>query len=428
MNALDKQKKASARPGTKQGKNHSSIHSNHPLIWGLFVITLSWFACDESSQIKDHFRPAADFETQHSVMFCWNRSYQSILLPMIKIITEHDHVTIFYNENRNRKSDIELALLNNRSNIENISLIPFKLEKDNVWIRDFGPILVQDKQEKEVVLGFRYPHLEFTDYDSFSEQFSHHTQIPFYRSEIFSAGGGREINGQGTILLVETYEKMINPTLSKQEIEQAYLTHFHQKKVIWLKKGIPQDDFLGNGPIVDNIYGYGVGGHIDEFCRFIDPNTILLTEVDAHDIARDTFYQIIHDRMEENYRILVNATDQDGRAFTIIRLPQAPVLFADGKLDSLDILYTPVTSYLNFVITNNSVIIPSYYQAGDPDYIREKDEQARKAFQSIFPTREIHSINTFRLNQNGGGLHCITMSKFGGARKTKKKKAKRRLG
>ena len=359
-------------------------------------------------------------------MLSWNKKYQNILLPLTAIIAKDDHVTIFFNENKNRKSDIEIALLNNRVNIENVTLVPFKLEKDNIWIRDYGSTLMRNADGKEAIAGFQYPHLEFKDYANFTEQFSDRMKIPLYKSRMFSTGGGREVNGKGTIILVESYEKEINPGLTKAEIEQEYLTVFNQKKVIWLKRGIPQDDFFGHGPIFENVYGYGVSGHVDEFCRFVDPTTILFTEIDSGDLERDTFYHLIHDRLEENYRILSESTDQDGRPFNILRVPQAPVIFANAQLDSMDIIYTPVTSYLNFVITNRSVIIPAYYEEGAPDYVREKDEQAVAVFKEAFPTREVHTIDATRLNYDGGGLHCVTLPKPGRALRANGKK--RRLG
>lgn len=394
--------------------------------WMMLCILLIGMACNQSPESALGYRPAADFEEQESTMLSWNKKYQNILLPLTAIIAKDDHVMLFFNENKNRKSDIEIALLNNRVNIENVTLIPFKLEKDNIWIRDYGPALMQALDGQEAIAGFQYPHLEFKDYTNFTEQFSDRMKIPLYKSRIFSTGGGREVNGQGTIILVESYEKEINPGLTKAEIEQEYLTVFNQKKVIWLKRGIPQDDFFGHGPIFENVYGYGVSGHVDEFCRFVDPTTILLTAIDSSDLARDTFYQLIHDRLEENYRILSESTDQDGRPFNIIRVPQAPVIFANAQLDSMDIIYTPVTSYLNFVITNRSVIIPAYYEEGAPDYVREKDEQAVAVFKQAFPTREVHAIDATRLNYDGGGLHCVTLPKPGRALRTNGKK--RRLG
>ncbi len=390
----------------------------------VFAILIFLIACIKHPEFSPYLIPSADFEEQESTMICWNKSYQTILFPMIRILSKQDHVTLFYNKKNNSKTDLENSLISEGSNINNITLVSFKFEKDNVWIRDFGPHIGRDTEGNEAILGFQYPHMEYGEYNSFVEQLSPKMKIPFYKSRIFGTGGGREINGKGTIILVEGYEKLINPYFSKAEVEQEYLTHFNQKKVIWLKKGIPQDDLFEDGPIIDNIYGYGVSGHTDEFCRFIDARTILITQVDSNDLARDPIYQVIHDRMEENYQILANATDQDGQPFNIIRFPQAPVIFADGKIGDKDILYTPVTSYLNFVISNKSVIVPCYYEEGNEEFVRERDEQAIAAFRLAFPTREIHVINATKLNYNGGGFHCITLSKPKKLLKLKRKKSK----
>ena len=106
------------------------------LAWSIVAMLLIWITCTPLPESSDHFRPAADFEEQESIMLSWNKKYQNILLPLTAIIAKDDHVMLFFNENKNRKSDIEIALLNTRVNIENVTLIPFKLEKDNIWIRD----------------------------------------------------------------------------------------------------------------------------------------------------------------------------------------------------------------------------------------------------------------------------------------------------
>lgn len=381
--------------------------------WIVICGLLLLMACREIPEFSTSFIPFADFEEQESTLLCWNKKHKNVLIPVITTIARKDHVTLFYNQRNHNPKLIEMELLQARANISNITFEPFELEKDNIWIRDYGPSFLQDEAGNTVVVGFQYPHLAMKDYDNFNHQYSQKIKMPFFKSNIFGAGGGREINGQGTVMLVESYEKEINPGLSKAEIEAEYLTKFNQKKVIWLKRGIPQDDFFGHGPVFENIYGFGVSGHIDEFCRFADENTILLTQVDSSDLSRDSFYYFIRDRLEENYQILSESTDQDGKPFNIIRVPQAPVLFATGQLDSTEIIYTPVTSYLNFIITNKMVIIPSYYQDGDPDYVREKDEEAMEVFRRAFPTREIYAVNPIDLNYNGGGLHCITLPKHG---------------
>lgn len=374
------------------------------------IFSMGWLACEYGPE-TDIFRPPADFEEQESTMVCWNEDNRHVLLSLIAKISEHDHVTLFYNENHYSEAAIRPALVAANVNLQQVEFSPFKLQKDNIWIRDYGPSYVMDEQGNLQVIGFDYPHVEFEDYKNFSAQLSGKMKIPFLKSRLFSVGGGREINGRGTIMLIEGYEKEINPGLGKAEIEQAYREQFSQTNFIWLKRGIPQDDFIGYGPVIDNIYGYGTNWHVDEFCRFADPQTILLAEVDAEDLQRDPFYRVIHDRLEENFEILSKAVDQDGRPFRIIRIPQAPVVFAAGQLDSLDIMYTPVTSYLNFVITNNSIIIPRYHSPGAPDHVLRKDAEAFRRFQQVFPTRKISQVDALELNYKGGGLHCVTLPK-----------------
>jgi agmatine deiminase len=351
-------------------------------------------------------------------MLCWNEKHKQVLVPLISQISKHEEVHLFYNENYHHPGTIIAQLAGSNANLDHIFLIPFQLEKDNIWIRDYGPTFVRDKYDNTQIIGFAYPHQKFTDYQNFAQFFSERMRLPFQRSGLYSVGGGREVNGRGTIILIEGYEKIVNPGMSKAEIEAEYHNQLGQNHVIWLKRGIPQDDFLGFGPVLDNIYGYGTNWHIDEFCRFANAQTILLAEVSPQDIARHPFYQLVHDRLEENYQILRQATDQDGHPFQIIRVPQAPVFFAAGHIDTTSILYTPVTSYLNFALTNKSVIVPTYYDEEAPEYVRLKDQEAIEKFQQIFPTREILTVNALDLNYDGGGLHCVTLP-------TPKKRTKR---
>lgn len=387
--------------------------------WTLFSLLLLWLACTRLPELAADFVPAADFDEQESTFLCWNEKHKPTLLALIGIITKEDHATLFFNENNHKAEKILDELARAQVNLDHLTLVPFRLQKDNIWIRDYGPSFLQNTSGQTAIAGFQYKHLKMEEYTRFTDQFSEKMKIPLYKTRLYSAGGGREINGKGTLLLVESYEKMINPGLTREEIEAEYRHLYRQKKVIWLKKGIPQDDFFGHGPVMDNIYPFGVSGHVDEFCRFADPRTILLAEIDSADLTRHPIYGLIQERMEENFRILSKATDQDGQPFRIIRVPQAAVVFSQAKLKEKDIFYTPVTSYLNFVITNKSVIIPAYYLEGDPEYVREKDQQAMEVFRRAFPSREVRAINALELNYDGGGLHCITLPKPGKAPKPK---------
>ena len=381
----------------------------------LFVLLAYIFffiiACKQSPEEINSATPLGEFDPQESTFICWTPQFQEITLKLIQEIAKVDHVTLFYNQGNYQPENLKKLFAQRGINLSNVSMTPFKLEKDNIWIRDYGPVLVHNEEGQEEMVNFQYHHEENQEYNLFNEQYASKMRIPFMRSKLYSAGGGREINGRGTIILIEGHEKYINPGLSLEEIEIEYKQHLNQKNVIWLKKGIPQDDLFDHGPVIDNIYGNGVHWHLDEFCRFADAQTILLAQVDPADLSLDPFYQVVHDRLEESYQILKNARDQDGKPFKIIRVPQAPIIFDQGNYNGEPIFYTPVTSYLNFVLTNNLVVIPAYYSPGDPDFIRQKDEEAKNAFQEVFKSRKVVMFNATELNYSGGGLHCITMHK-----------------
>ena len=80
---------------------------------------------------------------------------------------------------------------------------------------------------------------------------------------------------KGTIILVEAVTLARNRHLTKQEIERDILHTLGQKKIIWLKEGLAEDPHQVKN-LIGNYYGFGTGGHVDEFCRFTNDSTILL--------------------------------------------------------------------------------------------------------------------------------------------------------
>jgi len=379
---------------------------------------LCLFGCVDPPELTKSFNPVSEFEEQESTYLSWHPLFEDVLLRLTTVLARQDHVTIFYNETFHDPDNIKDKIKKRHINSNNVALLPFKMEDDNIWIRDYAPIFMQDEHLNTMVFSFLYPHVAQAEYNFFAEQFASQNQLPFMRSKIYSSGGGREINGKGTIILIEGYEKTINPNMSKEEIEHEYREKFNQTNFIWLKRGLPMDDHFDNGPVFENIYGNGVNWHIDEFCRFANAETILLAQVDSADLVHGGLYQILWERLEESYEILKSSLDQDGKPFNIVRVPQAPVILKEADYHGTDIFFTPITSYLNFVLSNNTVVIPAYFRIGDPESIKAKDNKAKEVFESVFPNKKVAMINSLDLNYLGGGLHCITATKP----KTKKKK------
>lgn len=252
-------------------------------------------------------------------------------------------------------------------------------------------------------------------------------------------GGGREFNGKGVLMVVESTELQRNPGMEKEEIEAEYKRIFQLQKVIWLKHPTYEDQHMFLGPVPGSdgsLSAYrsaSANGHIDEFCRFVGSNTVLLAEVSEEEANDSLIHSINRTRMQENFQILAAASDQDGKPFDIVRMPMPEPVYltmspedpwyatwtmakqADGsaslhdgspwpRSDRIEIL--PALSYCNFLISNGVVLGQRYWTRGRSERIREKDERAAEVLRGLFPEREVVMIDAMALNVCGGGIHC----------------------
>jgi agmatine deiminase len=256
---------------------------------------------------------------------------------------------------------------------------------------------------------------------------------PEITSSMVNEGGAIETNGKGTILQVESVNMQRNPAISK-ELQEAELKRvLNVKKIIWLKEGAAEDPSGWGTLITENYFGIGVKGHLDEFCRFVNENTILISFPDSLEATHDPVKKITLERMKINYEILKNATDQDGKPFTIVKMPvpdidymtfaldtaskndeikflSKQILFEQKKFSIGDTVhFVPSSSYLNFLITNKTIFEAKYWTEGKPESSKAKDEKAKQVLQQYFPGKRIYQINTAETNHNGGGLHCWSM-------------------
>ncbi|HEY0108322.1 MAG TPA: agmatine deiminase family protein, partial [Fibrella sp.] len=164
------------------------------------------------------------------------------------------------------------------------------------WYRDPGPVFVRNGEGQLAVVDFRYSNYgahpdslsqRARQHDGIDRDVARRLKLPIITSSVFMEGGAIEVNGKGTLLQVESVTLQRNPHLSKEAIEQDLKRVLGVKKVIWLKKGPADDDRLGL--LGDSVlYGVrGTGGHVDEFCRFANANTILLGWIDENEIGQD---------------------------------------------------------------------------------------------------------------------------------------------
>jgi len=261
----------------------------------------------------------------------------------------------------------------------------YQIPHNRGWMRDSGPMFVKNESTNETaVIKFKFnAWAKYADWQldnqvavKFAKQEKRKIfKVEYKGEEVVLEGGAIDLNGAGTILtteecLLDYKVQTRNPHLSREEIEQVFRENLGASNVLWLNKGIVGDD---------------THGHVDDFCRFVNKNTILLAEEKN---SADTNHKIL----EENLERLEGFKLENGAKPEIVRLPMpAPLVFAGVRLPA---------SYANFYIANEAVLVPTFND--------ENDRIALGILAELFPTRRIVGIHAVDLVWGLGTLHCLT--------------------
>lgn len=404
---------------------------------------------------RNDFRYAGEFEKQEAVIICWadvpyaasGYDVHEVFVQVIKNIMEEADVYV----NCGRKGSLARCkdvLKAGGIDIEKIRFTEF--EDELYWARDYGPDILVDGCGKKRLVNFDFNSYGMCDpgdpVAALSKQFAPQMAAELgctdvVESSLVTEGGDKEFNGAGICMAIEQTEvEKRNPFYTREQIEAEYKRLFHLKKVIWIPQASFEDEDIFDGPL-DVIDGEPVyrslsaNGHIDEICRFVGENTILLAEVTEKEAQTLPSARITKERLDKAYEILSKETDGEGRPFCIIRIPvPEPIYFtarpgdyiyeswqrfqrdvpAGGRMEDGsqfpegEIRMQPALSYCNFLIVNGLVLGQKYWEEGMPESIREKDMRAREVLERVFPDRKVVMVHTIALNILGGGIHCIT--------------------
>ncbi len=412
----------------------------------LLICTL--ISCSTESNKSETWtvaRQPAEFEKLDAVWLIWpptehknGESVRDVTLSVIESLITDLNVIITCGDSQ--LCDETREVLNLRFK-ESQNLTIQEIPSVEIWARDMGPTFVETSDGKMAIADFNFNAWGYTDTlnvdtkteEMYDTRVADLLNIPVISTSMISEGGNREVNGKGTLMVTESVEQGRNPHLSKEQMENEYKRLLGVEKVIWLSQGLVEDSHTFLGPLkrADGSDAYTVvttNGHIDEFARFINDSTVLLAQVDSSDFDDPIAYES-HLRMEENYQILLDETDQEGDPFHIIRMPLPKAMFTEmapgdyvyDYIQTLDyqdgttfpkgdtITVIAAASYLNFLITNSVVIGQKYWREGMDEEVRLRDENAKNILESVFPTRKVIMLDALAVNLGGGGIHCFSM-------------------
>ncbi|MGX7013779.1 agmatine deiminase [Vagococcus silagei] len=354
---------------------------------------------NETTPKQDGFWMPGEYSAQKRIWMIWPerpdnwrngaKPVQHAFVNVAKAIQRFTPVTMVVSKKQYQNCRMQLP--------ETIQVV--EMSSNDAWMRDVGPsFLVNQKGEKRAVdwqfnawggllSGLYFP---WDQDDLIAQKICELTETDRYRTDDFVLEGGAfHVDGEGTVLTTEMclLNENRNPHLTKGEIETYLKDFLNVEKVLWLKDGVDPEE---------------TSGHVDDIACFIRPGEVacLYTEDQTH-----PFYQVA----QATYQELSAMVDAKGRHLKVHKIccPKIPVVLPDDiEVDKIEGTMPRIpgdiciASYLNFLITNQGVIVPQYRD--------EHDGLALKQIQALFPKHEVVGVDTLEVVYGGGNIHCIT--------------------
>lgn len=321
---------------------------------------------------------------------------------VIKAIAASEHVYVACDKkNALHWSRAEKML----SGLKNVELV--NLPTDDSWARDIGAtFLVKNTTQGRQVRGVNwrfnawggevdglYPDYEQDDAfaAAFAEKFGY---TLFNAAPFVLEGGSIHCDGEGTAMVTASclLSAGRNPNLTQMQIEDKLKEYLGVEKVLWLPRGIYNDE---------------TNEHVDNVCAFIRPGEVVLAWTDNESDPQYALSKASLDYLEQ-------AVDAKGRKILVHKLPipDVPVCISANEVAGFDFVEGEdmreagerlAASYVNFYFSNDSVVMPAF--GGEN---AASDQRAAKILARLCPKRKIVQIPARAILTGGGNIHCIT--------------------
>jgi agmatine deiminase len=413
------------------------------------------------------------------------------MIEMIRAMSGHVHVNLAV-QDADEEATVRSLLIGRRVPLDHVHF--FQIEHLDIWARDMGPQFTRNRSGKLRINDWNFNYWGNEDPESFNSAFEEkfdRTVAPIIKVPTLDAqagpvtgvrmiheGGSVTHNGRGTMIAVEsvviqrnlgpnrfcggqapvtdyeqpnTYAPNPDWPACKALVENEYRRMLGVKNVIWIPTGVIEDNGTFRGALAPHIHvpklnGFDIphsgvytmfttNGHIDEFARFVTPNTVVLAQEKVSRSSANTPVEKLlrwlqeqnRERLERVYDIISQSTTESGEPIQVVRIP-TPVLTldalkaGDGTYDYYSaydrwedgstlpevMLAVWPASYVNYVPTNDLVIVSKFWKPGRSFETRRRDEEARAILKELFPGREVAQVYTENVNRGGGGMNCIT--------------------
>ncbi len=243
------------------------------------------------------------------------------------------------------------------------------LRTDDIWVRDFGPIIGQAPDGQRVVAAALYdnhPKYPQADDDFMPHRWAAYRDMPLLPVKLHTEGGNLWADGAGTLLMSEQIFRR-NPHYTPITLRRYLHTLFDFEKLI-ITPRLPLE----------------TTGHVDLLVKLGNADTIYLSAPEEPSSAA---------ALRETRRILESETNAQGQPYRIAELP-TPSRYVNW------FAYSIRRSYTNALTVNGRILVPTYDIPSD--------EVALRTYEETQPDMEIIPIDSSKGINGGGAVHCMT--------------------
>jgi agmatine/peptidylarginine deiminase len=242
--------------------------------------------------------------------------------------------------------------------------------QDSNWMRDFFPETVANSDGTNQLAAFTYGTQKYPQ----SAYFGKHMLKELNNKGLLSAlkiEGGNLLVDEAENLFTTQRVMQANSQLTQVQIE-AELKRMLKVKTVTILPALPFEST----------------GHIDIFMKYMGQNIMLIAD----------------SKNPEQALVLKQVSEQmQKRGYKVVRL-------VNGNLDATKT--SLVLTYINSLIVNKLVLIPSYAskdyytKAAELKQMMESDEKAKKLYESL--GYKVIQIPSREMIDYGGSIHCLT--------------------
>ena len=280
------------------------------------------------------FTLPAEYATLSGILLSWPVNYPTRWAPhatFARIIQQAGATAVILVPSTAWR-DIVNAYLR-AANIDDSHVVFFVIATDDVWIRDFGPHFVQNKEGHTAVVATPYVPSHQQNFQKWDNEappaLARALGLAFYRLPLIVEGGNLVSDGAGTMVMFDSVCHH-NPELSREDIEKLICDWFGMSRLILFPKL--------EGEIT---------GHIDMAVKFHDAHTVLVADATPSFKWKAAFDDIAQ-RLSQTPSI-------SGEPYRVVRVPIVP------KTNQS----TEFWSYINSLTVNQTIILPLFNADAD---------------------------------------------------------------